>query len=70
MACEASTALTTMRVLGAAVTSYMHLPLCTYSQDDVAGCFDYYAGLAEKLDERQYTPIDVGMDDFQVKVSQ
>lgn len=38
------------------------------SQDDVAGCFDYYAGLAEKLDERQNSAIDVGMDDFQVKV--
>ncbi len=37
-------------------------------QDDVAGCFDYYAGLAEKLDSRQNTAIDVGMDDFSVKV--
>jgi betaine-aldehyde dehydrogenase len=38
-------------------------------QDDVATCFDYYAGLAEKLDQRQDTPIDVGMDEFEVKVS-
>lgn len=36
--------------------------------DDVASCFDYYAGLAEKLDERQDTPIDVGMEEFSVKV--
>lgn len=34
----------------------------------MAGCFDYYAGLAEKLDERQGTPIDVGMEEFSVKV--
>lgn len=34
----------------------------------MAGCFEYYAGLAEKLDERQYTPVDVGMEDFSVKV--
>jgi hypothetical protein len=37
-------------------------------KDDVATCFDYYAGLAEKLDERQYTPVDVGMEEFSVKV--
>ncbi|KAL6761955.1 Aldehyde/histidinol dehydrogenase [Haematococcus lacustris] len=36
--------------------------------DDVAGCFDYYAGLADQLDKRQGTAIDVGSDDFQVKV--
>ncbi|GFH17573.1 aldedh domain-containing protein, partial [Haematococcus lacustris] len=35
--------------------------------DDVAGCFDYYAGLADQLDKRQGTAIDVGSDDFQVK---
>lgn len=34
----------------------------------MASCFDYYAGLAEKLDERQGTPIDVGMEEFRVKV--
>lgn len=39
-----------------------------YSQDDVAGCFDYYAGLAEKLDGRQNSALDVGSEDFQVKV--
>ncbi|KIZ01547.1 hypothetical protein MNEG_6416 [Monoraphidium neglectum] len=39
-----------------------------WDMDDVAGCFEYYAGLAEKLDARQYSPIDVGMDEFSVKV--
>jgi betaine-aldehyde dehydrogenase len=43
-------------------------PVCLQPQDDVAGCFEYYAGLAEKLDARQYSPIDVGMDEFSVKV--
>ena len=38
------------------------------SQDDVASCFDYYADLAEKLDARQYAPIDVGMEEFKVAV--
>ena len=30
----------------------------------MAGCFDYYAGLAEKLDERQDKPVEVsnGLD--------
>ncbi|KAE9601451.1 putative oxidoreductase [Lupinus albus] len=32
--------------------------------DDVAGCFDYYADLAEKLDEKQKTPVSVPMDTF------
>lgn len=30
----------------------------------MAGCFEYYAGLAEKLDGRQYTPINIGSEDF------
>lgn len=42
-------------------------PACLI-QDDVAGCFDYYAGLAETLDSRQDTPIDVGMEEFAVRV--
>lgn len=46
----------------------MLLHLGAHTQDDVAGCFDYYAGLAEKLDDRQYSPIDVGMDEFKVAV--
>lgn len=39
------------------------------AQDDVATCFDYYAGLAEKLDGRQCAEaIDVGMAEFDVRV--
>lgn len=41
---------------------------CMPLQDDVAGCFDYYAGKAEDLDARQGSPIDVGHPDFDVKV--
>jgi hypothetical protein len=37
-------------------------------QDDVAGCFDYYAGCAEGLDGQQYSAVDVGMDEFKVAV--
>eukprot|EP01024_Parvocaulis_polyphysoides_P053256 TRINITY_DN5298_c3_g1_i1.p1 TRINITY_DN5298_c3_g1~~TRINITY_DN5298_c3_g1_i1.p1 ORF type:complete len:508 (-),score=98.03 TRINITY_DN5298_c3_g1_i1:397-1920(-) len=36
--------------------------------DDVAGCFEYYADLAEKLDTQQNEQIDVGMDEFKSKV--
>lgn len=39
-----------------------------WDMDDVAACFEYYAGLAVDLDKRQDSPIDVGMDDFVVKV--
>jgi betaine-aldehyde dehydrogenase len=37
-------------------------------QDDVATCFEYYAGLAEELDAKQGSPIDVGMAEFEVRV--
>jgi hypothetical protein len=40
----------------------------TLPQDDVAACFDYYAGLAVELDAKQGTVIDVGSADFEVKV--
>lgn len=33
-------------------------------QDDVASCFSYYADLAEKLDGRQWEPVDLGEDGF------
>jgi betaine-aldehyde dehydrogenase len=42
--------------------------------DDVAGCFDYYAGLAEARfcggggDEPAGDPVDVGMEEFSVRV--
>ena len=31
----------------------------------MATCFEYYADLAEKLDARQYEPVDLGMDGFE-----
>ncbi len=34
----------------------------------MAACFEYYADLAEKLDERQWAPIDVPMADFKSAV--
>lgn len=34
------------------------------AQDDVAGCYEYYADLAEKLDARQNEPIEVPMEEF------
>ena len=37
-------------------------------QDDVAGCFDFHADMAEKLDKRQYSPVDVGMPEFKCSV--
>jgi betaine-aldehyde dehydrogenase len=30
----------------------------------VAGCYEYYADLAEKLDDSQDTPIEVPMEEF------
>jgi acyl-CoA reductase-like NAD-dependent aldehyde dehydrogenase len=37
-------------------------------QDDVAACFDYYAGLAQNLDDRQWQPLDVGDEDFKTEL--
>jgi betaine-aldehyde dehydrogenase len=34
------------------------------TQDDVAGCFEYYADLAEKLDESQDSPVPLPMEEF------
>ena len=34
----------------------------------MAACFEYYADLAEKLDERQWAPIDVPMAEFKSAV--
>ncbi|CAK8563077.1 unnamed protein product [Lathyrus sativus] len=36
--------------------------------DDVAGCFEYYADLAEKLDDRQKSPVSLPMDTFKSHV--
>ncbi|OWM65364.1 hypothetical protein CDL15_Pgr008954 [Punica granatum] len=35
-----------------------------WDMDDVAGCFEYYADLAEGLDAKQNTPISLPMDTF------
>lgn len=32
--------------------------------DDVAGCFEYYADLAEKLDGRQWEPLALPSEEF------
>lgn len=32
--------------------------------DDVAGCFEYYAGLAEALDSRRMTPVNLNSDSY------
>ncbi len=33
-------------------------------QDDVAGCFEYFADLAESLDKRQNAPVSLPMENF------
>lgn len=38
--------------------------LATHVQDDVAGCFEYYADLAEALDGKQRAPISLPMETF------
>ena len=44
------------------------MPFVRNSQDDVSGCFEYYADLAEKLDERQDEAVAVPMDVFSCHV--
>lgn len=39
-----------------------------WDMDDVAGCFEYYAGLAEGLDGRQGEAVDLGSDDFECRL--
>ncbi|MCO5592683.1 hypothetical protein L7F22_046686 [Adiantum nelumboides] len=39
-----------------------------WDMDDVAGCFEYYAELAEALDKQQYAPIKLPMDTFKSSV--
>jgi betaine-aldehyde dehydrogenase len=36
--------------------------------DDVSGCFEYYADLAEKLDERQDAPLELPMEQFKCNI--
>ncbi|KAK9864697.1 hypothetical protein WJX84_012091 [Apatococcus fuscideae] len=38
--------------------------------DDAAGCFEYYADLAERLDKKQWSPVDVGTEDFKTEIRQ
>lgn len=33
-------------------------------QDDVAGCFEYYAEIAEAFDSKKKTPVSVPMETF------
>ncbi|WOL06645.1 betaine aldehyde dehydrogenase 2-like [Canna indica] len=40
----------------------------TWDMDDVAGCFEYYADLAEALDQRQRAPISLPMQTFKCYV--
>jgi betaine-aldehyde dehydrogenase len=40
------------------------LPEALWDMDDVAACFDYYAGLAENLDAKSETPIALPHPDF------
>ena len=49
-----------MEYLTAARVLQEHAPV----QDDVAGCFEYYAELAEKLDTRQGQPLQLPMEEF------
>lgn len=37
-------------------------------QDDVAGCFEYYADLAEGLDAKQKAPVSLPMETFKCHV--
>lgn len=39
-------------------------------QDEVAGCFEYYAGLAEGLDAKQKAPISLPAENFKSHVLQ
>lgn len=37
-------------------------------KDDVAGCFEYYAGLADGLDAKQLTSVELPMEQFKCNV--
>lgn len=39
-----------------------------WDMDDVAGCFEYYAGLAEDLDKQQNASVDLPMDTFKCHI--
>lgn len=37
-------------------------------QEDVASCFEYFAGLAEDLDKQQKAPLSLPMDTFKCHI--
>lgn len=39
-------------------------PEAEWDVDDVANCFEFYAGLAEELDTKQWQGVDVGDDGY------
>ncbi|KAF5185246.1 Betaine aldehyde dehydrogenase protein, partial [Thalictrum thalictroides] len=51
-----------------AMDSGKPLDEAAWDMDDVAGCFEYYAELAEGLDAKQKAPISIPMDTFKTHV--
>lgn len=51
-----------------AIDSGKPLDEAAWDIDDVAGCFDFYADLAEKLDAKQKAPVSLPMDTFRSHV--
>ncbi|KAF3328232.1 betaine aldehyde dehydrogenase 1 [Carex littledalei] len=47
-----------------ALDSGKPLDEAAWDMDDVAGCFDYYADLGEKLDAKQKAPVSLPMETF------
>ncbi|XP_057417600.1 aminoaldehyde dehydrogenase 2, peroxisomal [Lotus japonicus] len=47
-----------------AIDSGKPLDEAAWDIDDVAGCFEYYADLAEKLDSKQKAPVSLPLDNF------
>jgi betaine-aldehyde dehydrogenase len=44
------------------------LPEAIWDIEDTAGCFDYYADLAEQLDQRQGEPVELPMETFKTEI--
>lgn len=51
-----------------AIDSGKPLDEAAWDMDDVAGCFEFYADLAEKLDAKQKAPVSLPMDTFRSHV--
>lgn len=45
------------------IAYFLFMTLCVV-QDDVAGCFEYYADLAEGLDAKQKAPVSLPLENF------